>query len=216
MATWFANKISILSQRCQSNEICLLSRSLEIFTASDRDLTVNICELTVSSKSNFKNQFSTDRSSMMGGNDVIDVDLDQANEKAIPSNLRSLAEEAGFTNLAYLGEGGFGITMKGRASDGSWHVLKMQKTSPSMDEEAFESLRQEARYLKSMRHPHIVQFFDLARMKDTLVIDMALMPGGDLWERIFELNVHTGEALKWARQLASALFYMARIWHTGM
>ena len=133
------------------------------------------------------------------------------NEDAkIPSTFARLAREAGFKSLSYLGEGGFGITVRAKATDGSLRVLKMQKAANSIDDAALDEVREEAKHLRMMRHPHIVQFFGLTKIQNTLVIDMALMPGGSLWERIFtsSIGVHTTECLKWMSQLASALHYI--------
>uniref|UniRef100_A0A1I8IY04 Protein kinase domain-containing protein n=1 Tax=Macrostomum lignano TaxID=282301 RepID=A0A1I8IY04_9PLAT len=72
-----------------------------------------------------------------------------------------------------------------------------------------ESLKNEIRVLKRLRHPNIVQLYDVLEDKDQYYLVMELVTGGELFDRIVEKGSYTEkDASKLIKQVLLACDYM--------
>jgi len=111
--------------------------------------------------------------------------------------------------LGRLGGGGQGSVYKVRHLGlGEIRALKLLPDRGTDDSDSVARFRREGRAHARLRHPHIVQVFDLGRDGDHYFLEMEYVDGPNLAQHLKmrgRLPVH--EALEIARQTASALAY---------
>ena len=118
-----------------------------------------------------------------------------------------------------LGKGSFGSVRKVvRTADGKVYAMKIVKMPYFTSEDAKNALN-EVRLLASLKHPHIVRFYEAFLHQNTLRIVMEYAKGGDL-ARLIERHsrrpagrrrgLDEARIWRWALQLTAALDYLHR------
>jgi 5'-AMP-activated protein kinase catalytic alpha subunit len=110
-----------------------------------------------------------------------------------------------------LGSGAFGKVVLGK------HILTnelvaikiLDKTILSHTPDDYQSVKQEINILKSVRHKHIVQLYDVLQTSRHIFIIMEYCEGKDLLDYILtKSKLSEEESLKYFQQLINALFYL--------
>jgi eukaryotic-like serine/threonine-protein kinase len=84
----------------------------------------------------------------------------------------------GFTIEKELGKGGMGTVYRGiRQRDNQLVALKLMSTCPTVDSKQHEFFYREAKILCTLKHPHIVEFFEMGATGNQLFIAMELIEG---------------------------------------
>ncbi|HEX7082228.1 MAG TPA: serine/threonine-protein kinase [Gammaproteobacteria bacterium] len=93
-----------------------------------------------------------------------------------------------------------------RETDRERVILKVLRQVPDLSEGigAFDRFLQEYELIADLHHPNIVRIYDLGVSDEHAHIAMEYLPGGDLRQRI-QSGIDESDAIKWARQIASAL-----------
>jgi serine/threonine protein kinase len=105
-----------------------------------------------------------------------------------------------------VGEGSMGQLFRAqRLRDGREVVLKCVSGSGASSR---RQLRAEAHALASLDHPHIVGFVEHGEGTDVCFIAMEALEGSDLGARIRQGTVPRATALRWLRELGSALDHL--------
>ena len=108
--------------------------------------------------------------------------------------------------IAPLGEGGMGEVY--RALDGSLGreiAIKVLPESFALHPERLARFAREARLLASLNHPNIAIIHGLERTEDVCYLEMELVRGETLAQRISRGPINVQEALNVCRQIAEAL-----------
>ena len=108
--------------------------------------------------------------------------------------------------LEKLGGGGMGVVYK--AEDSRLHRLVAVKFLPPVlqdDDDRLGRLRNEARTLSALNHPHIVTIFEIGQSETTSFIAMELVDGETLRARMRGAGLSLRDALDIALQVARAL-----------
>src|SRR6188474_2910058 len=84
-------------------------------------------------------------------------------------------------------------------------AIKVLPESVAADAERLARFQREAEVLASLNHPHIAAIYGLERSDGTTALVMELVEGPTLAERITDAALPLEEALRIARQIASAL-----------
>ena len=110
-----------------------------------------------------------------------------------------------------LGSGAFGKVVLGK------HILTnelvaikiLDKTILSHTPDDYQSVKQEINILKSVKHKHIVQLYDVLQTSRHIFIIMEYCEGKDLLDYILtKSKLSEEESLKYFQQLINALFYL--------
>jgi len=123
-----------------------------------------------------------------------------------------------YSVIACLGVGATGIVYKVR-HERTGQIMALKIPSPELLSNAItrKNFLREYQVTKSLRHPHLVQVFDVVfnEIDDQVFFTMELMEGGDLGD-LLEQAVHAKKALpydrviRWMGQVAEALAYLHR------
>jgi eukaryotic-like serine/threonine-protein kinase len=117
------------------------------------------------------------------------------------------ASVSGYDQLELLGRGSMGIVYKARQTGLGRHVaLKMILADTRGDREALQRFTNEARALAALRHPNIVQIYDIDLAHSTPYFAMELVEGGTLADRL-------GGRPQAARTAAQLILTLARAIH---
>jgi hypothetical protein len=112
----------------------------------------------------------------------------------------------GYTFLQELGRGGMGVVYLARQEKLQRLVaLKMLLGGTWADKDALRRFRAEAEIVAQLRHPNIVQIYDLGEWEGHAYFTMELLPGGSLLKRQAEQPLTPREAAALVRTLALAL-----------
>jgi len=120
---------------------------------------------------------------------------------------RTISHLGDFELLELLGEGETGSVFRARQVSLERPVaIKVLSPRLASDPEALERFLNEARVCARLKHPHIVQFYRLARCEGLYYIAMELAPGGSLRKLLQEQGrLDEQHALTLGREIATAL-----------
>jgi WD40 repeat protein len=105
-----------------------------------------------------------------------------------------------------LGTGGMGVVYLARQEGLDRPVaLKMIRMSGLMGSTEVARFVTEAQVLARLRHPHIVQVFEIGQHDGQPFFSMEYCPGGSLYERLGAASMQAAEAARLLRQLAEAV-----------
>jgi serine/threonine protein kinase len=111
-----------------------------------------------------------------------------------------------FEIVEQIGSGGMGEVWKATdTSLGRSVALKALPDSVSDDPELLSRLEREARLLASLSHPNIAAIYGLERSGDVSVLELELIPGQTLSQRLQSGPVPVQSALEIALQIVNAL-----------
>ena len=126
-------------------------------------------------------------------------------------DLKVLKQIGDYTLGTELGSGAFGKVVLGK------HILTnepvaikiLDKMILSHTPDDYQSVRQEINILKSVKHKHIVQLYDVLQTPRHIFIIMEYCEGKDLLDYILtKSKLSEEESLKYFHQLINALFYL--------
>ena len=126
-------------------------------------------------------------------------------------DLKVLKQIGDYTLGTELGSGAFGKVVLGK------HILTnepvaikiLDKMILSHTPDDYQSVRQEINILKSVKHKHIVQLYDVLQTSRHIFIIMEYCEGKDLLDYILtKSKLSEEESLKYFHQLINALFYL--------
>lgn len=139
-----------------------------------------------------------------------DIDeMRRAEKKPVIANpgLYTGRQIGAYTTLGVLGKGGMGEVYRAEG-DGQTVALKILPLNMAEKKEFRQRFTREAKTLKSLKHPNIVQMVDSGVTDDLYYIAMEYISGPALSEKIKqEENLSLEEALSITQALASALDY---------
>jgi len=122
--------------------------------------------------------------------------------------MKGLVEKIGYCLGRLIGSGAHGSVWKAvRERDGRLVALKVVDVS-RLGPTARDQLCQEVEIVASVRHPNIVQIYEVLRVGNLLILVMEYLPGGDLFDRLEKRVLKEPEATEIARQLISAVSYL--------
>src|SRR5262245_55583347 len=105
-----------------------------------------------------------------------------------------------------LGAGGMGVVYRARDIELERDVaLKFLTPSATANDSSRLRLLREARSISALNHPHICQVFEIGRDDGRDFIAMEWVPGKTLQSRIPSQGLPPGTAIRFGRQIASAL-----------
>ena len=113
---------------------------------------------------------------------------DSAERARVQEHVEAVTEELaakGWSQVGYLGHGGFGVAMAATGPDLGRRVLKAAlklEQQEGESDDVTEALLAEATSLSSLSHPHIVQYYELVRLPSAICISMEFMKGGSVWD----------------------------------
>jgi WD40 repeat protein len=130
-----------------------------------------------------------------------DVDLADPRRRKMP-------DVPGFAILGELGRGGMGVVYKARQIGHDRIVaLKMILAGLQASPEDLGRFRDEAEAISRLRHPHIVQIFDVGQVDDRLYFVLEFIEGGTLAEKIRGRPLPPRSAAQLLETLARAMHY---------
>ena len=112
--------------------------------------------------------------------------------------------------LDRIGQGGMGAVVYRAQHTVQGHVvaLKVQPLASPVDPEIVQRFQREGTALVHLRHPHIVQVYDVGRAEGMAYIAMAYVEGGSLANRLQAGRpLEPGRSAQWIAEIASALDY---------
>jgi len=115
-------------------------------------------------------------------------------------------ELAHFKVVAKLGEGGMGAVYRAEDTRLARDVaLKVLPEELAQEPQRLSRLRREAQILASLNHPNIAAIYGLEELDDRLVLELELVEGEDLAERLKRGWLAIDETIDLATQIASGL-----------
>ena len=126
-------------------------------------------------------------------------------------DLKVLKQIGDYTLGTELGSGAFGKVVLGKHiyTNEPVAIKILDKMILSHTPDDYQSVRQEINILKSVKHKHIVQLYDVLQTPRHIFIIMEYCEGKDFMDYILSKNYLTeSEALKYFQQLINALFYL--------
>jgi serine/threonine protein kinase len=128
---------------------------------------------------------------------------------ALPAVLESpLPTIPGYVVLEVLGRGGMGIVYKARQKSLDRVVaLKMLREGALADDESRRRFRREAEAAARLRHPHIVQVFEIDEQDRRAYFALEYVEGGSLAAKIRGTPQPPGEAARLVETLARTMSY---------
>ena len=110
--------------------------------------------------------------------------------------------------LEKIGEGGMGVVYRAHDSNLKREVaIKLLREDLAKDSQFIERFKREAELLASLNHPNIASIYGIEECGDTRGLVMEMVGGTLLSERIAHGAIPFSEALRFAREIASALEY---------
>lgn len=130
----------------------------------------------------------------------------------VPTSASALPRISGYTILASIGRGGMGEVFHARDQRLKRDVaLKMLREFVLQRPEHLTRFQVEAEVVARLRHPNIVQVFELGDCGGKPFLVLELLPGGSLAERLSEKAMPVREAAVLTRDLAAAVESMHRL-----
>jgi serine/threonine protein kinase len=127
---------------------------------------------------------------------------------ALPAVLSPLPSVPGYEVLELLGRGGMGVVYKARQQSLKRIVaLKMIRDGALADEEARKRFRREAVAVARLRHPHIVQVYEIGEQDGCPFFALEYVEGGSLAQRVRGTPQAPGEAARLVETLARTMSY---------
>jgi len=121
---------------------------------------------------------------------------------------RKLPDIPGFEILGELGRGGMGVVYKARQIAHDRTVaLKMILSGLQASAEDLGRFHDEAEAISRLRHPHIVQIFDVGQVDDRLFFVLEFIEGGTLADKIRGRALPSRSAAQLMETLARAMHY---------
>lgn len=99
--------------------------------------------------------------------------------------IQATLAKKGYTEVSKLGEGGMGVVYKCRHADGGLRVLKFSRGDFESSEEA-QALLEEGNQMRQLRHPNLVQIWQLIMTPTLVMLELEFLAGGDLHCRIHD------------------------------
>jgi tetratricopeptide (TPR) repeat protein len=129
-----------------------------------------------------------------------------ARPSAMPSEGTALPQVPGYKVLGELGRGGVGVVYR------AWHLrlnravaLKMLLVGSCAGPQELERFLREAQAIAGLRHPNIVQIYDVGDVDGRPFFTMELVEGGDLADHIRGIPQAAGQAAALVATLADAV-----------
>ncbi|MEM7600382.1 MAG: serine/threonine-protein kinase [Verrucomicrobiota bacterium] len=118
----------------------------------------------------------------------------------------------GFEFVELIGEGGMGVVFRANQKSLKRDVaIKILRSSADLDSrivEATDRFRREAAIMARLDHPNILTIYDFGVTESGLFyLVMELVSGGDLSKQLLDQSLSPNQALKFAREVCSALEY---------
>jgi len=108
-----------------------------------------------------------------------------------------------------LGRGGMGVVYRVRQKSLDRHLaLKVLRPGEAVARRALERFRREAKSLARLRHPHIARVHEVGECEGRVYFTMDLIEGRSLAEELAERPATPAQAVRWMRQVASAIAYV--------
>lgn len=105
-----------------------------------------------------------------------------------------------------IGRGGWGIVYDATHRRlGRRVAVKVLARTASADSTVREQFIEEARFVASLDHPHVVPVYDFVEHHGAFLIVMELLPGGTLWSRFHTVGVMSDEACAVTLAVCTAL-----------
>jgi 5'-AMP-activated protein kinase, catalytic alpha subunit len=141
--------------------------------------------------------------------------LSQANHERNPSSPASKP----FKNIGHyiigrtLGEGTFGKVKEGlHIHTGMKVAIKMLEKERIKDLADVERVAREIHILKVVRHPNLIQMFEIIETAKFLYLIMEFCPGGELFAQIVSRKrLRDREASKYLNQIVNGIEYLHRL-----
>src|SRR5262245_10899746 len=111
----------------------------------------------------------------------------------------------GYEVLGKVGQGGMGVVYKASQSALKRTVaLKMIRTGPDAEADELARFRGEAEAVARLRHPHVVQIYEIGEWAGTPFISLEFMDGGSLAARLHDAPLPPRAAAELVSRLAEA------------
>lgn len=132
----------------------------------------------------------------------VKIELDEKTAKVF--------EHKHYTVKELLGQGTYGKVYKAqRDKDGIYAAVKVIDPELMQPLERDKFLPRELESLKKIRHPHVLEIFDIFKSNKKIYIFMEFSPNGDLSDVVQKNGaIAIPQAKKWFRQTADALAFM--------
>src|SRR5262249_50902203 len=125
-----------------------------------------------------------------------------------PAPTLVLPEVPGFEILAELGRGGMGVVYKARQIANDRIVaLKMIQAGRQASKDELGRFYDEAEAMIRLRHPHIVQLFEVGQIDGQLFFVLEFVEGGTLADQIHNKPLHPRSSAQLLETLARAMHF---------
>ena len=118
-------------------------------------------------------------------------------------------QKKGYEVLNQIGEGAFGKVYKARSTkDGVMTAVKVMDTTKMPPKFREQFLPREIDMLTKIRHPSVLEIYDIFRSAGKIYIFMEFAPNGSLTSKLKNGPLPEHEAKKWFRQITEGIYFM--------